>query len=263
MLKGALCLNVGIFCLAGFFLCISSFSKGSHTNWSGLAALLLVLTFVNLIIIERSVDLDWGLLLVYLIFAVTEVLFIITIIKCNISKVWKTGTPLRNASIAMIVIPILLFVITYSYELFRLNTCDYLIHYNYQNGIATSEDTYLAVTGHKPAKVTLVNNPFERDIRRKYTGIANNIFCSIIFGENGERELNLYDEGSKEYESVFDKLGAEIYNEDPSIDRIEIHYIPEENDAIVRVAADKYIYHDNKKTSKLNAVGSIRKIIVY
>ena len=61
-----------------------------------------------------------------------------------------------------------------------------------------------------------------------------------------------------------DELGTAIYNENPNVDYIEIDYIPEENDAIVRIInTGDFIYHDNKRVAKLVSVGSLSEITVY
>lgn len=263
MLKVALCLNVVILCLLALILCINSFRKKSRINWLKVVALHMLIAFVNLILIDNCLDLGWNLLFVYFFFFVTEILFVITIIKCLISRKNKTEKPSIHIVIQIIAVPTLLFLITYSYELYKVNTCDYLIQYNYQNGIVISDDTYFAVTNHKPAKVTLINNLFDRKITHEYSGISTNIYCSIRFDENGEQTLNIYGELSKSYESLFKELGTKIYSENSDIDYIEIHYIPEANDAIVRTSSNDYIYHANEKTAEFSGFGILENITVY
>jgi len=263
MLKGALCINIGIFGLLSLLLCINSFSKKSIINWISVAVVLLVLTFINLILASNCVDLDWGLLLAYLCFIITEILLIITIIKCFISRKNRNESPSIIAAVAMIAVPVALFAITYSYELYRINACDYLVQYNYQNGIVESKDTFLAIKNHKPAKVTLIKNLFNRKITKEYKGIATDLFCSIDFDDNGNRKLNIYNDYSKEYEAVFDKIGEAVYADIPGISYIEIHYVAEENDAHVRTMGSEYIYHDYEKTAQYDALGNIMQITVY
>lgn len=263
MLKVVIYLNAILYCLVAGFLCINSFMRNSKVNWTVVAGVLLVMAYVHLRLIEECMDIGWSYLIMLPIFCVTEVLLIITIIRCLLSISTKTEGPSIRIALSIILIPVMLFVVSYSYELYRLNTCDYLVHFNYQNGIVISEDAYYAVTNHKPAKVTLENNLFNRKSKCEYKGVTTDIVGSIRFNKNGERKLDIFHEQGREYEQVFDKLGAVIYEANPNIDYIEIQYIPEANDAIVRMEAARYIFHDYKIAAKIKDPGSIRSIIVY
>ena len=120
------------------------------------------------------------------------------------------------------------------------------------------------VSEHKPAKVSLINNLFNRKSTSEYTGIATYIQCNIYFSDNGEMELRTYNDRSKVYESIFEALGSAIISENPETEYIEIKYIPEENDAIVRFRnSGDYLYHDNERTGKFNAKGDLDEVIVY
>ena len=48
------------------------------------------------------------------------------------------------------------------YELYVINNCNYLLKYNYQNGIIQSDDTYIAIINNKPVTITLQKNLFNR-----------------------------------------------------------------------------------------------------
>lgn len=265
MLKFALYFNMIFYGLVSIILCKFSFSKNNKVNWAIEAGVLLILALINVSLVEKCIEIGWNYLLIVVpIFAVTEVIFIITIVKNLLARKSKYESPTLPIAIAIIAVPVALFVITYSYELFRLNTCDYLLHFNYQNGIVISEDTYIAVTKHKPAKVTLENNLFNRKSTNAYRGIATNIHCNIYFNDKNEKDIRMYDDQSRKYEAVFDELGTAIYNENPNVEYIEIDYIPEENDAIVRIInTGDFIYHDNKRVAKLVSEGSLSEITVY
>lgn len=264
MLKAVFYFNVLFFGLTSIFLCKYSFSKNAKFNWAMEAVALLVLSLLNLILIGKCVDIGWNFLLIDCVFLVTEILYIISFIKFLLSKKVKSETPALPAVIALIAVPVVLFVASYTYELFRLNTCDYLVKYNYQNGIIISNDTYFAVSEHKPAKVSLINNLFNRKSTSEYTGIATYIQCNIYFSDNGEMELRTYNDRSKVYESIFEALGSAIISENPETEYIEIKHIPEENDAIVRFRnSGDYLYHDNERIGKFNAKGDLDEVIVY
>ena len=60
------------------------------------------------------------------------------------------------------IIPVIVFIIPYVYELYVINNCNYLLKYNYQNGIIQSDDTYIAIINNKPVTITLQKNLFNR-----------------------------------------------------------------------------------------------------
>ena len=62
--------------------------------------------------------------------------------------------------IFLIVIPVIILIIPYIYELYLINNCNFLLEYNYQNGIIQSDNTY--IVNNKPVTITLQRNLFNR-----------------------------------------------------------------------------------------------------
>lgn len=262
MLKIALYFNIGFYGLISVLLCISSFSKNDMTDWAVIAGVLLVLAVINLSLVGKCIDFGWDFIFIIPIFIATEVLYIITIIRCNLAGELKSDSPQLIIVLVMILVPALLFAVTYAHDVYRLNSCDYLLQFHYHSGIVISEETFLAVTNHKPAKVTLINNPFKRETKKKYQDTLL-IQCSIDFSNKDEKKIKLYTDELGEYEAVFNEIGNAIIEENPKITYVEIKYIPEENDAIVLIKDfGNYLYHDNKRVGKIKAVGSLEKITV-
>ena len=91
--------------------------------------------------------------------------------------------------VAPILAPILIFVIPFSYELYVLNKCEYVIRYNYQSGWIQSDDYFVAVTNNKPVEVTLQKIPFEREFVE-----VDSRYCSSIdeFNTDDIIAFNIY-----------------------------------------------------------------------
>lgn len=64
--------------------------------------------------------------------------------------------------IILSIIPVIVFIIPYVYELYVINNCNYLLKYNYQTGIIQSDDTYIAIINNKLVTITLQKNLFNR-----------------------------------------------------------------------------------------------------
>lgn len=263
MLKACLYFNWFFYGLLSILICKNSFSKNSKINWAIEAIILMLLSFINLLLFDKCMEIDWNFLFIVPVFAVTEVLYLISFFRCIFTRKEKHALTTLPA-VVLAVVPAMLFIGSYTYEMIKLNTCDYLVKYNYQSGMVISEDTFFAVKQQKAAKVTLVNNLFNRKSIKEYTGIATNIQCSIDFSDKDDMKIIMYDDRSRAYEPVFRELGTEIFKANPNENRIEIHYIPEKKDAIVRFFnAGDYLYHETERVCELKTHGDLDEIIVY
>ena len=103
------------------------------------------------------------------LFPISIISFIIHIVSicCINRKIKKSNNTDYNILsikkyIILSIIPVIVFIIPYVYELYVINNCNYLLKYNYQNGIIQSDDTYIAIINNKPVTITLQKNLFNR-----------------------------------------------------------------------------------------------------
>lgn len=168
MLKSAIYCNAFIVLILSIFFLIKIISPKRHLiKMRKLVRIYLIYNFISFCFCcSEIVDIGWDV--VFLI-PVSIIAFILNIVSiCCINKALKqtehTNCDRRSikTQIIVILLPVILFVVPYLYELYIINNCDYLLHYNYQNAMIDSNDTYLAIIDHKPVSVTLQTNLFDR-----------------------------------------------------------------------------------------------------
>ena len=170
MLKSAINFNVFfILVISIIFLVIGITSKNYHVLKALKFAVVcyFVLNVISYIVsCGDFVDTGWNALVFMPVAAISAILFIISFIVIN--KHLKTMEPTEEAGNVLfyklsVLVPILIFIIPYIYELIILNTCDLLLEYNYQNGIVISNDHYYALTDTSFKEITLQNNLFSKN----------------------------------------------------------------------------------------------------
>ena len=262
MLRMVLYINAFLYTVLSIVMFANSVSK-KRINWISASIVLILLAIVNVALLLKCVETGWSMIFVMPAVLVTVILSVISLIRCIVAGKMNLERPSTVVCGIIAAVPVLLFVFAYSYEMYRINTCDFIVKYNYQNGIVQSDNTYLAIKNHKPAKVTLISNLFRRESSKKYLSHSDRISCAVKYRENGEISFDYMNDNSKQYETIFEKLEASVRMEYGASDSVWLIYLPQTEDAIVRVAGGEYLYYNNQIMSKLDAIGNIDEIVCY
>ena len=161
--------------------------------------------------------------------AVAVLVIVAEILLC---KVIKKSEEKDKLAVLKFVAPILIFVIPFSYELYVLNNCEYVIRYNYQSGWIQSDDYFVAVTNNKPVEVTLQKIPFEREFVE-----VDYRYCSSITEFNTddiiEKAKNSYSEvDNATIDSVMDGYVIVTLEKDGQLVSKGFYYAQEVDDAV-------------------------------
>ena len=185
MLKSAIYCNVFILLIMSIFFITKIFKKNSDLkNIRKLIIIYIIFNFISFYLCNSEiVDTGWDFIFLLPISIISLVIHIVSI--CCINKKIKKldNTDCNSFSIKkyiiISIIPVIVFIIPYIYELYVINNCNYLLKYNYQNGIIQSDDTYIAIINNKPVSITLQKNLFNRK------GLSTNELNYIIIYTNG------------------------------------------------------------------------------
>lgn len=262
MLRNAMYLNTILYAVMALYVCIHSFRSGNTRNWMILSLLLVALTGANWVLLDSIVETGWKVILLVPIALVTVILLLISFIRNCIMRKNLVDKPSMVMTIGVLAVPILLFVATYIYELNQLKHCDYLVHFNYQNGIVQSDHTYIAIRDHKAVPVTLTKMPGKRQSSFVYGRSRELISCEIMYQADGTGNFQFHNVPEK-YEHVFQKLEQAVRNEYADIDYVEAYYLPETGDVLVRTFEGGYVFYNEQKTSTYVATGQIKDIQCY
>lgn len=214
------------------------------------------------------VDTGWDFIFLLPLSIISFIIHIISI--CCINK--KLNTHDYNnfgikKYIILSIIPIIVFTIPYMYELYVINNCNYLLKYNYQNGIIHSDDTYLAIINNKPVTITLQKNLFNRK------GLSTNgLNYNIIYTNDIEistKDSN-YNKIIIENEDI-KKIALDAKERCSSARGAYIDYFPEGNFAIIVLLSEEtqgtqlaeYFYYDNTYIKNISTHGSLESITYY
>ena len=168
MLKSAIYCNVFILLIMAIFFMIRIFKKNSDLKKiRKLIMIYIIFNFISFYLcISEIIDTGWDFIFLIPISIISFIMYIINI-SCINRKIKKlNNTNYNNLSIKkyiiLSIIPVVVFIIPYMYELYVINNCNYLLKYNYQNGFIQSDDTYIAIINNKPVTITLQTNLFNR-----------------------------------------------------------------------------------------------------
>ena len=272
MLKIAIYINAFLlFVMSIYFIIVSNKNNNKLRNLKKLIIVYIIYTFISMYICYSNeiVEIDWDVFYLIPISIVSLIIDIISI--CRINKLQKNKKIVSNNQsikyIIIMVIPVVLFIFTYTFELFIINKCEYLLKYNYQNGIVISEDTYIAIINGKPLSITLQKNPFDR--RGKiYDGEDYNIIYSDtieISTINSNYEKEIIDNRKIE------KIALNAKEKNKAAMSALIYYLPDGEYAIIDLLSGKgsgtvlgeYFYHNGEYVKKINTTGSIDSVIHY
>lgn len=219
---------------------------------------------------SKMTDIGYGTLILLPLLAITFVIHIVSICRIR-KKIKQRGDAYYNVMsikkfIIVTIIPVIILVAPFAYELYILNNCEYMLRYNYQVGFINSEDTYIAIINNKPVTVTLQTNIFDREGTS-----TNNLHYGIIYTNDIEISNGGYggDKAIVEDEDI-KQIALDAFERCPSAKGATIYYFPEGKYAFIRLREDEthgtvlgeYFYY-NKYIQKSNIPGDIDEVIYY
>lgn len=273
MLKSAIYCNVLILLIISIFLMVKIFKKKSDLiKIRKLIIIYIIFNFISFRLCNSEiVDTGWDLMFLLPISIITFIIHIVSICCINkkIKKLNNTDCNSLNVKKYTIVsiIPIIVFTIPYIYELYVINNCNYLLKYNYQNGIIQSDDTYIAIINNKPVSITLQKNLFNRK------GLSTNeLNYNIIYTNNIEisTENSKYEKIIIENEDI-KKIALDAKERCPSAKGAYIDYFSEGKYAIIVLTSEEnhgtqlgeYFYYNNTYIKNINTYGNLDSITYY
>lgn len=273
MLKSAIYCNVFILLIMSIFFITKIFKKNSDLkNIRKLIIIYIIFNFISFYLCNSEiVDTGWDFIFLLPISIISLVIHIVSI--CCINKKIKKldNTDCNSFSIKkyiiISIIPVIVFIIPYIYELYVINNCNYLLKYNYQNGIIQSDDTYIAIINNKPVSITLQKNLFNRK------GLSTNELNYNIIYTNG---IEISTRDSKYNKIIIEnedikKIALDAKERCPSARGAYIDYFSEGKIAIIVLMSEEthgtqlgeYFYYDNTYIKSINTHGSLKSITYY
>lgn len=272
MLKGAIFFNVLLLLIMSIYFIIDSNKKNNKIGkLKELIIVYIIYNIINMIICYNNelVDIDWNIFIIIPVSIISFVLCIISI--CRANKLLKTKKKTDNNRstkyLVIMLIPALLFVCAYLFELYVINRCEYLLKYNYQSGMISSEDTYMAIINNKPLSVTLQKNLFNRN-GKSYEGENYNVIY------NDEVEISTINSNYEKKIIDNEKLKAvslDAKEKSKDAKSAIIYYLPKGEYVIISLLSNKnsgtvlgeYFYYNGKYVKSINIKGDLESVIYY
>lgn len=273
MLKSAIYCNVFILLIMSIFFMTKIFKKNSDlNNIRKLIIVYIIFNFISFYLCNSEiVDTGWDLIFLLPISIISFIIHMVSICCINkkIKKIDNTNCNSFNIKkyIIISIIPVIVFIIPYIYELYVINNCNYLLKYNYQNGIIQSDDTYIAIINNKPVSITLQKNLFNRE------GLSTNELNYNIIYTNG---IEISTRDSKYNKIIIEnedikKIALDAKERCPSARGAYIDYFSEGKIAIIVLMSEEthgtqlgeYFYYDSTYIKSINTHGSLESITYY
>lgn len=271
MLKSAIYLNVIILFVASIIF-LKKISK-NNTDLKSLKKLIIFYLILDIIDIYSFslIDVGMNIIVIFPTFVISWILYIIGICRVNNKIKLESNTSYEKFStkkyIIISLLPILIFTIPYIYELYVLNTCDYLLEYNYQDGFIQSDYTYIAITHNRPVNITLQKNLFNRQgvsTRMKTYDVVYTNGTLITTLDSNRNEVIVEDENIK-------MLAVDAKERSKSAKGAFIEHFEEKNYAIITLTSKEnsgsilgeYFYSNNKYVKSIYTHGSLEHITYY
>lgn len=273
MLKSAIYCNVFILLIMSIFFMTKIFKKNSDLkNIRKLIIIYIIFNFISFYLCNSEiVDTGWDLIFLLPISIISFIIHMVSICCINkkIKKIDNTNCNSFNIKkyIIISIIPVIVFIIPYIYELYVINNCNYLLKYNYQNGIIQSDDTYIAIINNKPVSITLQKNLFNRE------GLSTNELNYNIIYTNG---IEISTRDSKYNKIIIEnedikKIALDAKERCPSARGAYIDYFSEGKIAIIVLMSEEthgtqlgeYFYYDSTYIKSINTHGSLESITYY
>lgn len=264
MLRSVIYFNILYLLVLSIYLLIES-----KKNKKRIKEVLIVFVIYNIFSIilcnSEIVELNWN---TFLIIPVSILSLILNVISIKVIKKQKTEKNNRSLLYLFItIIPAILFVFAYSFELYVVNKCDYILKYNYQNGIIISEDTYIAIINNKPLSVTLQKNIFDRNGKQyeveEYKAIYNDEVEISIINSNYKEEIvdnrKIKEVALAAKEKNKDAKSAFIYSLSGGEYTI-IDLLSEKGSGTI---LGEYFYYNGKYIKSIETKGNLESVIYY
>mgnify|MGYP003289752461 CR=1 FL=1 len=273
MLKSAIYCNVFILLIMSIFFMIRIFKKNSDLKKiRKLIIIYIIFNFISFYLCNSEmVDIGWDVMFLFPISIISFVIYIVSICCINRKIKKLNNTNYNNLSIKkyiiLSIIPVIVFMIPYMYELYVVNNCNYLLKYNYQNGIIQSDDTYIAIINNKPITITLQINLFNRK------GFSTNELNYDIIYTN-DIEISTRDSSHNkiiiENEDI-KKIALNAKERCSSAKGASLYYFSEGKYAIIELLSEEthgtvlgeYFYYDNTYIQSINTHGSLESVTYY
>lgn len=273
MLKSAIYCNVFILLIMSIFFITRIFKKNSDLKKiRKLIIIYIIFNFVSFYLCNSEiVDIGWDFIFLLPISIISFIIYIVSICCINRKIKKSNNTNYNNLSIKkyiiLSIIPVIVFMIPYIYELYVINNCNYLLKYNYQNGIIQSDDTYIAIINNKPVTITLQKNLFDR---RGFS--TNELNYDIVYTNDIEISTrdSSYNKIIIENEDI-KKIALDAKERSSSAKGAFIDYFSEGNYAIIVLMSEEtygtqlgeYFYYDNTYIKNINTHGSLESVTYY
>ncbi len=265
MLRKIIYFNIIYLLIISIYLLVVSKNKKNIKKRKEVLIVFIIYNIFSIIICNSEiVELDW---MVFLTNTISIISLIINIIALYITNkiIDNQKTVKKRKSLLFLIleiIPIILFVFSYSYELYIINNCDYLLKYNYQSGMISSEDIYIAVIKNKPVTVTLEKNIFDR--KGKESKVER---YEVIY--NDEVEISTKDSNSDN--KIIKNIALDSKKKCKDAKSAIISFLPEGEYAIVELLSDEgsgtllgeYFYQNGKYVKSIMINGDLESVIYY
>lgn len=268
MVKGALYFLVVFMLITSIIILVLSINKAIKKKLNIINIAFLIITIVNyLLLANKIVDTGWNMIFISIVTLVTIILQIVSLIIANIKKQNKEGNIPIIISIVVVIVPVLILIIPIAYETYLLNSCTYLLEYNYQSGIISSKDSYVAIINEKPYEISLKRNILRKEATYETKSYLDFDYYTIKFNDSDNFEIEKYENGV-DYSEKINAIGESIKNTYPSVESVDINYLSQDNSAIVFIESDdnmygKEYYYHNGQFTEINVVGNLESIKYY
>lgn len=273
MLKSAIYCNVFILLVMSIFFMTRIFKKNSDLKKiRKLIIIYIIFNFISFYLCTSEiVDIGWDFIFLLPISIISFIIHIVSIGCINRKMKKLNNTDYDNLSVKKYIIagiiPVIVFIIPYLYELYVINSCNYLLRYNHQNGIIQSDDAYIAIINNKPVSITLQKNLFNRK------GLSTNELSYNIIYTNG---IEISTKDSKYNKIIIEnedikKIALDAKERCPSVRGAYIDYFSEGKNAIIVLMSEEthgtklgeYFYYDSTYIKSINTHGSLESITYY
>lgn len=263
--------------MMSIFFLIRVFTKNSDLKrLRKLIIIYMVFNFIsfclcNCLCNSEIVDIGWDFIFLFPISIISFIIHIVSICCIN-RKIKKSSNTDYNILsikkyIILSIIPVIVFIIPYVYELYIINNCNYLLKYNYQTGIMQSDDTYIAIINNKPATITLQKNLFNR---KEFSVKELNYDVTYANGVEISTRDSSYNKIIVENEDI-KKIALDAKERCPSARGASIDCFSEGKYAIIVLTSEEtcgsqlgeYFYCNNTYIKSINIHGSLESITYY
>ena len=166
--------------------------------------------------------------------------------------------------ILLIILPIVIAVVPLAREVYVLYNCEYMVMYNYQEGVIDSVDTNYAILDNKPIKLSLDLLKFDRE------GVKMSIENVHLSYTDAGIEVKHGNLDSSENSDI-EKIAMDALDKCSSAKSAEVDFIPEAKYAIITLMDGEdggtilgtYFYYDNGYVQSIDNGGDLERVLRY